>query len=78
MWHADVSCQEVTFAESILFTHRGLSGPAILQISNYWRPGDSLNISLLPEIDVVELLLAASLTSGSLSHPRPKVIARLR
>lgn len=39
-----------TFKENILFTHRGLSGPAILQISNYWQPGDNLTINLLPEI----------------------------
>lgn len=40
------------FAENMLFTHRGLSGPAVLQISNYWRPGDALTIDLLPETDV--------------------------
>jgi predicted Rossmann fold flavoprotein len=62
--HAEVSCNNETFAESILFTHRGLSGPAILQISNYWRPGDLLSINLLPEIDVVEFLLSAKRTQG--------------
>jgi len=44
------------FRENILFTHRGLSGPAILQISSYWRPGESIHINLLPDIDLfVEL-----------------------
>ena len=42
--------------ENILFTHRGLSGPAILQISSYWKAGESININLLPEDDLVEVL----------------------
>lgn len=46
------------FRENILFTHRGLSGPAILQASNYWRPDDAVEIDLAPGIDVAELLLA--------------------
>ena len=44
-----VSCNNVTFRENLLFTHRGLSGPAILQISSYWHPGASIEINLLPE-----------------------------
>jgi predicted Rossmann fold flavoprotein len=40
------------FKEAVLFTHRGLSGPAILQISSYWREGESIEIDLVPEIDV--------------------------
>ncbi len=43
-----VSCAEYSFSEGLLFTHKGLSGPAILQISNYWRSGDSINIDFLP------------------------------
>ncbi|EKM6457584.1 NAD(P)/FAD-dependent oxidoreductase [Cronobacter dublinensis] len=39
------------FRESILFTHRGLSGPAILQISSYWQPGEWLTVNLLPDVD---------------------------
>ncbi|WP_295627685.1 NAD(P)/FAD-dependent oxidoreductase [uncultured Nitrosomonas sp.] len=46
---AEVSCNGTSFREDILFTHRGLSGPAILQISSYWRPGESLYINLLPK-----------------------------
>ena len=42
------------FRESLLFTHRGLSGPAILQISNYWLPGDTLRINFLPEQDLCQ------------------------
>jgi len=46
-----------SFAESMLFTHRGLSGPAVLQISNYWEPGDEIIINLLPGIDATKTLL---------------------
>ncbi|MBV4413061.1 NAD(P)/FAD-dependent oxidoreductase [Enterobacteriaceae bacterium YMB-R22] len=42
----------VSFRENILFTHRGLSGPAILQISSYWRPGEKVIINLLPDQEV--------------------------
>jgi len=44
------------FREKLLFTHRGLSGPAILQISTYWRPGEIVEIDLLPGIDLAGLL----------------------
>ena len=46
------------FREDLLFTHRGLSGPAVLQISSYWEPGTGLTINLLPDIDLVQTLLA--------------------
>lgn len=51
-----VSCRGREFRENILITHRGLSGPAILQISSYWRPGDAVSINLLPEEDLAHLL----------------------
>lgn len=47
---------DVLFPEDMLFTHRGLSGPAILQISNYWQPGDALTINLAPEQNISEFL----------------------
>lgn len=47
-----VSCNDMSFRENILFTHRGLSGPAILQISSFWQPGDTVQINLLPDHDV--------------------------
>jgi predicted Rossmann fold flavoprotein len=47
----EVSCNEGRFRENLLFTHRGLSGPAILQISSYWREGDEISIDLLPDRD---------------------------
>jgi len=45
------------FKEDLLFTHRGLSGPAILQISSYWQPGTPLTINLVPEADIAQTLL---------------------
>ena len=53
---ARVSCRDRTFREAILFTHHGLSGPAILQISNYWEPGDPVTINLLPDLDLTETI----------------------
>ncbi|GLS82057.1 NAD(P)/FAD-dependent oxidoreductase [Paraferrimonas haliotis] len=53
----EVSAQNgVKFVRDLLFTHRGLSGPAALQISNYWQPGESLSINFLPETDALSLL----------------------
>jgi predicted Rossmann fold flavoprotein len=51
-----VSCNEQSFREHMLFTHRGLSGPAILQISSFWHPGDVVEINLLPDHDALEWL----------------------
>lgn len=51
-----VSCNGQAFRENLLFTHRGLSGPAMLQISSYWQPGDTLEIDLLPDHDANEWL----------------------
>lgn len=47
------------FKEAMLFTHRGVSGPSILQISSYWQPGEKVSINLLPGIDVLEALKQA-------------------
>ena len=51
-----IRCQQMSFREAMLFTHRGLSGPAILQISSYWRKGDTLHINLFPNKDAVSWL----------------------
>jgi predicted Rossmann fold flavoprotein len=56
---AVVSCGKTSFREALLFTHRGLSGPAVLQISSYWRPGDEITVNLLPDSDAFELLRSA-------------------
>src|SRR5579885_209234 len=52
-----VSNDQISFRENILFTHRGISGPAILQISSYWHPGEEITINLLPEIDLFDFLV---------------------
>ncbi len=53
---AEVTCDGEQFRESVLFTHRGLSGPAILQASSYWRTGDAVTIDLLPGMNAEQLL----------------------
>jgi len=53
----EARCGSTRFNEDMLFTHRGLSGPAILQISNYWRPGETLTINLLPSLDAETYLI---------------------
>ncbi|PLX38731.1 MAG: aminoacetone oxidase family FAD-binding enzyme [Hyphomicrobiales bacterium] len=69
------------FAEAVLFTHRGLSGPAILQISSYWREGDEIVLTLAPGTDIFELLKAARSENGRqavrtvLSSTLPKRLA---
>ncbi len=55
---ASLTSGKQTFRENILFTHRGLSGPAILQISNYWQKRQPISINLLPETDALEQLNA--------------------
>lgn len=63
-----VSAQDGTeFKENILFTHRGLSGPAILQISSFWRAGQAVTINLLPEIELSETLAELRLSQGQKS-----------
>ena len=54
----EARCNGQSFAEALLFTHRGVSGPAILQISSYWQPGDELRLDLLPGRDAHEWLRA--------------------
>jgi predicted Rossmann fold flavoprotein len=53
---AVATCGRARFPEDILFTHRGLSGPAILQISSYWRKGEAITLDLAPGVDVAALL----------------------
>ena len=62
-----VSCKGQVFTENLLFTHRGISGPAILQISNYWSPGDEICIDLLPNMDAQQWLLEAKQKHGKSS-----------
>ncbi|EJI1280390.1 NAD(P)/FAD-dependent oxidoreductase [Vibrio vulnificus] len=54
---AEITAEDGTlFKEALLFTHRGLSGPAVLQISSYWKAGQAVSINLVPEVDALELL----------------------
>jgi len=57
-----------SFRENVLFTHRGLSGPAILQISSYWQPGATVTINLLPDLD-----LSNELKQAQQQHPQQQV-----
>jgi predicted Rossmann fold flavoprotein len=78
---AEVSCQHTTFRENILLTHRGISGPAILQISSYWQPGQDLNIDLLPNQDMADnlqqRLQSDQLLANVLAEWMPKRFAQL-
>ncbi len=65
---AVVSNRRQQFRENLLFTHRGLSGPAILQLSSYWQPGEPITIDLLPDLDLVAVLKAEQQ-----QHPQRKV-----
>jgi len=56
---ATVSTSGVAFTDDVLFTHRGLSGPAALQLSSYWTPGEAIQLNLLPDQDIDSLLLQA-------------------
>jgi predicted Rossmann fold flavoprotein len=56
---AMVTVANTSFTEDILFTHRGLSGPAMLQASSYWSPGEDIEVNLLPDVEVADLLLTA-------------------
>ncbi len=60
----EVSCNGQQFSESLLFTHRGVSGPAILQISSYWHPGDTIAVNLLPGVEAGAWLCKAKLEKG--------------
>jgi len=66
---AAISTCGVTFTDDILFTHRGLSGPAALQLSSYWVPGKEIQLNLLPDLDAELLLLQAK-------ESQPKVLLR--
>ena len=66
---AEVLCGGASFREAVLFTHRGLSGPAILQASSYWREGEAITVDLLPGSDAAALL-------RDRKRDRPKAVAK--
>ena len=69
---AVVSCGKTQFDEALLFTHRGLSGPAILQISSYWREGQDIVVDMAPGMDVL-----AGLKKMRGDHPRQEMATAL-
>ena len=79
---ARVKLGKVSFTEGLLFTHKGISGPVILQISSYWRKGDAITINLLPGIDVFQFLKEAKdgepkkEVRTALAHLLPKRLAQ--
>ncbi|MBU2895809.1 NAD(P)/FAD-dependent oxidoreductase [Vibrio hepatarius] len=76
---AEITAQDGTvFKEALLFTHRGLSGPAVLQISSFWRAGQAVTINLVPDIDI-DALLASNLEkhpNQSLKNTLAKVLPK--
>ncbi|MCX6144166.1 MAG: NAD(P)/FAD-dependent oxidoreductase, partial [Ignavibacteriales bacterium] len=62
-----VTCGEASFRENILFTHRGMSGPGILQTSSYWEEGSNIIVNLLPELDAEQILLENEQSKKELS-----------
>ncbi len=79
---AQARCGKTMFEEALLITHRGLSGPAILQISSYWREGGDISLNLLPHVDIAAVLKAARKENGrqalqtALAEPLPKRLAQ--
>ena len=79
---AVVECAKTQFSEGLLFTHRGFSGPSILQISSYWREGLPVAINLAPATDICEAMLTAKQSaskqsvSGALAELLPKRLAQ--
>jgi predicted Rossmann fold flavoprotein len=65
----EIRCNKTRFRENLLFTHRGLSGPAILQISSFWQPGQSIVIDFLPDAD-----LESHLKTVRQQHPKSHII----
>jgi len=67
---------KVSFRENILFTHRGLSGPAILQLSSYWKPGKPISIDLLPQLEDMSFLEDEKASSIELSNLLSRYLPR--
>src|SRR5690606_29237181 len=78
----EASSNGASFRNAMLVTHRGLSGPAILQVSSYWQPGDDLRLDLLPGLDAEAFLRGqrrsrpAAELKTVLSEPLPKRFAQ--
>ena len=79
--NASVAIDKISFEEGLVFTHRGVSGPSILQISSYWKEGKPITINLLPSVNLYEILTNKRLDSAKtnisniLSEFLPKKLA---
>ena len=79
--NASVAIDKISFEEGLVFTHRGVSGPSILQISSYWKEGKPISINLLPSVNFYEILIKKRLNSAKtnisniLSEYLPKNLA---
>ena len=62
--NASVTIDKISFEEGLVFTHRGISGPSILQISSYWEKGKSISINLLPTLNIYEILIQKRINSA--------------
>ena len=71
---AETACEGQSFSSSVLITHRGLSGPAILQISSYWQPGLDLNVNWLPSLGVANWL--QELKDSKVQQALPNILAQ--
>jgi len=65
--NASVTIDKISFEEGLVFTHRGISGPSILQISSYWEEGKSISINLLPALNIYEILIQKRINSAKKS-----------
>src|ERR1019366_5184098 len=80
---ASVASGKIRFDEAMLFTHRGLSGPAILQVSSYWREGGEIEVDMAPGVDMFEMLRRARVEHARQAIPTvlaqrlPKRLAQL-
>ncbi len=72
----EVTCNEGRFRESLLFTHHGLSGPAILQISSYWKRGDSISLNMLPDHDVPAWICSRRSSRGRVDNLLAEALPR--
>jgi hypothetical protein len=70
---AKISCGKKIFEEGLLFTHKGISGPAILQISSYWNLGDEIIINFIPKIDILNWLKEQKQSKAGKNKPKQEI-----
>jgi hypothetical protein len=75
-FEAAAGCGGAEFRDDVLLTHRGLSGPAVLQVSSYWQPGDDVTLNLLPGLDALGLLTDARQADAELANLLARYLPR--